>query len=80
VAGEERDRGKRMEIVYRKVQLNRQWRNWRKIFIRSRAREDEPVRKGIKRSTKEKVATVRVQMGRSRGEKEKRKREDLSGE
>jgi hypothetical protein len=53
VAREERDRGKRVKIGYRKIQINGEWFIWdeseeklKKIF---RRRENEPAGKGTKR-------------------------------
>jgi hypothetical protein len=57
VAREERDRGKRVKMGYRKIQINGEWFTWderkekqKKHFEKKeRRRNDAPARKGKKR-------------------------------
>jgi hypothetical protein len=57
LAKEERDRGKRVKIGYRKIQINGEWFRWdereeklKKIFYKKeRRREDDQARKGTRR-------------------------------
>jgi hypothetical protein len=57
VAREERDRGKRVKIRYRKLQINGEWFRWderergetEEKFKKERRREDEPAKKDTKR-------------------------------